>query len=174
MGSYKVDRSSDRDPSNGPDSSGGKCVYNWSTAWSLLLPRSRTDIRRVAAQIASLNFISGRISRIRIANTGGYSGTCVCVLDFEMSVSRKSERPKKWKSEKMSFLMKPRVIPALLLRRLQRLNNNGVVENALQSGPDDSSEKFDQLLLSSAICNNEDLGPLFRKAFTSSKPIPPR
>ena len=46
MGSYKADRSSDRGPSNGPDSSGGKCVYNWSTAWSLLRPRSRTDIRR--------------------------------------------------------------------------------------------------------------------------------
>ena len=39
---------SDRDPSNGPNSFDGKCVYNWSTAWSLLLPRSRTDIRRVA------------------------------------------------------------------------------------------------------------------------------
>ncbi|CBI36878.3 unnamed protein product, partial [Vitis vinifera] len=34
----------------------------------------------------------------------------------------------------------------------------------------DSSEKFDQLLLSSAICNNEDLGPFVRKAFTSGKP----
>lgn len=34
----------------------------------------------------------------------------------------------------------------------------------------DSSEKFDQLLISSAICNNEDLGPFVRKAFTSGKP----
>ncbi|KAJ4967905.1 hypothetical protein NE237_014606 [Protea cynaroides] len=34
----------------------------------------------------------------------------------------------------------------------------------------DSSEKFDQLLLSSAICNGEDLGPFVRKAFASGKP----
>ncbi|KAI4349678.1 hypothetical protein L6164_010238 [Bauhinia variegata] len=35
---------------------------------------------------------------------------------------------------------------------------------------EDSSDKQDQLLLSSAICNNEDLGPFVRKAFVSSKP----
>ncbi|KAG4394013.1 hypothetical protein AAZX31_03G195100 [Glycine max] len=35
---------------------------------------------------------------------------------------------------------------------------------------DDSADKLDQLLLSSAISNNEDLGPFIRKAFTSGKP----
>ncbi|KAJ1412609.1 Exocyst complex component EXOC6/Sec15 [Sesbania bispinosa] len=35
---------------------------------------------------------------------------------------------------------------------------------------DDSADKHDQLLLSSAICNNEDLGPFIRKAFVSGKP----
>ncbi|XP_027353244.1 exocyst complex component SEC15B [Abrus precatorius] len=35
---------------------------------------------------------------------------------------------------------------------------------------DDSADKLDQLLLSSAICNNEDLGPFIRKAFASGKP----
>ncbi|KAK4273230.1 hypothetical protein QN277_021671 [Acacia crassicarpa] len=35
---------------------------------------------------------------------------------------------------------------------------------------EDSADKLDQLLLSSAICNNEDLGPFVRKAFTSGKP----
>ncbi|MED6155200.1 Exocyst complex component S15B [Stylosanthes scabra] len=35
---------------------------------------------------------------------------------------------------------------------------------------DDSGDKLDQLLLSSAICNNEDLGPFIRKAFASGKP----
>ncbi|MED6171919.1 Exocyst complex component S15B, partial [Stylosanthes scabra] len=35
---------------------------------------------------------------------------------------------------------------------------------------DDSGDKLDQLLLSSAICNNEDLGPFVRKAFASGKP----
>ncbi|KAK6937357.1 Exocyst complex subunit Sec15, C-terminal [Dillenia turbinata] len=34
----------------------------------------------------------------------------------------------------------------------------------------DSAEKLDQLLLSSAICNGEDLGPFIRKAFASGKP----
>lgn len=34
----------------------------------------------------------------------------------------------------------------------------------------DSSDKLDQLLLSSAICNGEDLGPFVRKAFVSGKP----
>ncbi|KAI4301430.1 hypothetical protein L6164_034709 [Bauhinia variegata] len=35
---------------------------------------------------------------------------------------------------------------------------------------EDSADKLDQLLLSSAICNNEDLGPFVRKAFVSGKP----
>ncbi|KAK7259311.1 hypothetical protein RIF29_24915 [Crotalaria pallida] len=35
---------------------------------------------------------------------------------------------------------------------------------------DDSGDKLDQLLLSSAICNNEDLGSFIRKAFISGKP----
>ncbi|KAK8499480.1 hypothetical protein V6N13_061001 [Hibiscus sabdariffa] len=34
----------------------------------------------------------------------------------------------------------------------------------------DSGEKSEQLLLSSAICNGEDLGPFVRKAFASGKP----
>ncbi|XAR58419.1 hypothetical protein NMG60_11013804 [Bertholletia excelsa] len=34
----------------------------------------------------------------------------------------------------------------------------------------DSGEKLDQLLLSAAICNGEDLGPFVRKAFASGKP----
>ncbi|KAK7284637.1 hypothetical protein RJT34_19387 [Clitoria ternatea] len=35
---------------------------------------------------------------------------------------------------------------------------------------DDSGDKLDQLLLSSAICNNEDVGPFIRKAFACGKP----
>jgi hypothetical protein len=34
----------------------------------------------------------------------------------------------------------------------------------------DSGDKLDQLLLSAAICNGEDLGPFVRKAFASCKP----
>lgn len=34
----------------------------------------------------------------------------------------------------------------------------------------ESADKLEQLLLSSAICNNEDLGPFIRKAFLSGKP----
>ncbi|KAF7153330.1 hypothetical protein RHSIM_Rhsim01G0286500 [Rhododendron simsii] len=34
----------------------------------------------------------------------------------------------------------------------------------------DSGDKLDQLLLSAAICNGEDLGPFVRKAFSSGKP----
>ncbi|KAF3436469.1 hypothetical protein FNV43_RR23561 [Rhamnella rubrinervis] len=34
----------------------------------------------------------------------------------------------------------------------------------------DSADKLDQLLLSSAICNGEDIGPFIRKAFASGKP----
>ncbi|KAJ4955467.1 hypothetical protein NE237_012250 [Protea cynaroides] len=36
----------------------------------------------------------------------------------------------------------------------------------------DSSDKLDQLLLSSVICNGEDLGPFVRKAFAAGKPEP--
>lgn len=43
-----------------------------------------------------------------------------------------------------------------------------VVPAAANGG--DSSDKLDQLLLSSAICNGEDLGPFVRKAFASGKP----
>jgi hypothetical protein len=39
-----------------------------------------------------------------------------------------------------------------------------------QANGDDSGDKLDQLLLSSAICNNEDLGSFIRKAFASGKP----
>ncbi|OIW13378.1 hypothetical protein TanjilG_16487 [Lupinus angustifolius] len=35
---------------------------------------------------------------------------------------------------------------------------------------EDSGDKLEQLLLSSVICNNEDLGPFIRKAFVSGKP----
>ncbi|KAL5701315.1 Exocyst complex component S15B [Ranunculus cassubicifolius] len=35
---------------------------------------------------------------------------------------------------------------------------------------DDSPVKLDELLISSAICNGEDLGPFIRKAFASGKP----
>ncbi|PNT04174.2 hypothetical protein POPTR_014G127400v4 [Populus trichocarpa] len=35
---------------------------------------------------------------------------------------------------------------------------------------DNSADKQDQLLLSSAVCNGEDLGPFVRKAFASGKP----
>ncbi|KAJ7977589.1 Exocyst complex component [Quillaja saponaria] len=35
---------------------------------------------------------------------------------------------------------------------------------------EESGDKLDQLLLSSAICNNEDLGPFVRKTFASGKP----
>uniref|UniRef100_A0A2N9EHA2 Exocyst complex component n=1 Tax=Fagus sylvatica TaxID=28930 RepID=A0A2N9EHA2_FAGSY len=41
---------------------------------------------------------------------------------------------------------------------------------ATENGGADSADKLDQLLLSSAICNNEDIGPFIRKAFTSGKP----
>ncbi|GFZ13742.1 exocyst complex component sec15B [Actinidia rufa] len=34
----------------------------------------------------------------------------------------------------------------------------------------ESADKLDQLLLSAAVCNGEDLGPFVRKAFTSGKP----
>ncbi|KAG2286364.1 hypothetical protein Bca52824_045968 [Brassica carinata] len=37
------------------------------------------------------------------------------------------------------------------------------------NGPD-SAEKLDELLISSAICNNEDLGPFVRKTFGTGKP----
>ncbi|KAI3414362.1 Exocyst complex component [Psidium guajava] len=44
-----------------------------------------------------------------------------------------------------------------------------VVPTASANGGD-SADKQDQLLLSSAICNNEDLGPFIRRAFASGKP----
>ncbi|XVE77590.1 hypothetical protein DITRI_Ditri13aG0075700 [Diplodiscus trichospermus] len=43
-----------------------------------------------------------------------------------------------------------------------------VAPAAADSG--DSGDKLEQLLLSSAICNGEDLGPFVRKAFTSGRP----
>ncbi|KAM3735750.1 hypothetical protein ACB098_10G110600 [Castanea mollissima] len=41
---------------------------------------------------------------------------------------------------------------------------------APNTAPGTKTNKLDQLLLSSAICNNEDIGPFIRKAFTSGKP----
>ncbi|GLT60831.1 hypothetical protein SLA2020_335780 [Shorea laevis] len=41
--------------------------------------------------------------------------------------------------------------------------------SAAENGAE-SADKLEQLLLSSAICNNEDLGPFIRKAFSSGKP----
>ncbi|KAK4559045.1 hypothetical protein RGQ29_008331 [Quercus rubra] len=46
----------------------------------------------------------------------------------------------------------------------------GTKTTATDNGSADSADKLDQLLLSSAICNNEDIGPFIRKAFTSGKP----
>ncbi|KAK7842754.1 exocyst complex component SEC15B [Quercus suber] len=46
----------------------------------------------------------------------------------------------------------------------------GTKTTATNNGSADSADKLDQLLLSSAICNNEDIGPFIRKAFTSGKP----
>lgn len=47
-------------------------------------------------------------------------------------------------------------------------NRRKVAPTAADSG--DSADKLDQLLLSSAICNGEDLAPFVRKAFASGKP----
>lgn len=44
-----------------------------------------------------------------------------------------------------------------------------VAPAAAENGAD-TADKLDQLLLSSAICNGEDLGPFVRKAFASGKP----
>jgi hypothetical protein len=41
--------------------------------------------------------------------------------------------------------------------------------SAAENGAE-SADKLEQMLLSSAICNNEDLGPFIRKAFSSGKP----
>ncbi|KAE8009459.1 hypothetical protein FH972_005896 [Carpinus fangiana] len=41
--------------------------------------------------------------------------------------------------------------------------------SAIENGAE-SADKLEQMLLSSAICNNEDLGPFIRKAFSSGKP----
>ncbi|KAL4603536.1 hypothetical protein ACB092_10G130300 [Castanea dentata] len=46
----------------------------------------------------------------------------------------------------------------------------GSKTSATDNGSAESADKLDQLLLSSAICNNEDIGPFIRKAFTSGKP----
>ncbi|KAF3967491.1 hypothetical protein CMV_008505 [Castanea mollissima] len=46
----------------------------------------------------------------------------------------------------------------------------GTKTSATDNGSAESADKLDQLLLSSAICNNEDIGPFIRKAFTSGKP----
>ncbi|KAI5680468.1 hypothetical protein M9H77_01695 [Catharanthus roseus] len=43
-----------------------------------------------------------------------------------------------------------------------------VVPAATENG--DSADKLDQILLSAAICNGEDLGPFVRKVFASGKP----
>lgn len=43
-----------------------------------------------------------------------------------------------------------------------------VVPAATENG--DSADKLDQILLSAAICNGEDVGPFVRKAFASGKP----
>ncbi|XVF22183.1 hypothetical protein REPUB_Repub12eG0151800 [Reevesia pubescens] len=43
-----------------------------------------------------------------------------------------------------------------------------ILSAATDSG--DSGDKLEQLLLSSAICNGEDIGPFVRKAFASGKP----
>ncbi|KAL3827810.1 hypothetical protein ACJIZ3_016612 [Penstemon smallii] len=43
-----------------------------------------------------------------------------------------------------------------------------IVPAAVENG--DTADKQDQLLLSSAICNGEDLGPFVRKVFASGKP----
>ncbi|KAL4038864.1 hypothetical protein IC575_002500 [Cucumis melo] len=47
-------------------------------------------------------------------------------------------------------------------------NRRKVAPSAADSG--DTADKLDQLLLSSAICNGEDLAPFVRKAFASGKP----
>ncbi|KAK7844758.1 hypothetical protein CFP56_010364 [Quercus suber] len=56
----------------------------------------------------SCTFITGKNSRISIADTGLCSGVRVGSSSQIVSVSMKSERPRKLKSEKMRFLMKPR------------------------------------------------------------------
>lgn len=57
----------------------------------------------------SWNLITGRISRIRRADTDGLSIIRVDVESSQTtSVSRKSERPRYLKKQKMMFLMKPR------------------------------------------------------------------
>ncbi|KAA8543082.1 hypothetical protein F0562_021423 [Nyssa sinensis] len=51
------------------------------------------------------------------------------------------------------------------------MNSSRTRRKVAPAAPDgDSSEKLDQLLLSAAICNGEDLGPFIRKAFASGKP----
>lgn len=51
---------------------------------------------------------------------------------------------------------------------MQSTKTRRKVAPAAENG--DSADKLDQLLLSSAICNGEDIGPFIRKAFVSGKP----
>ncbi|KAK9983715.1 hypothetical protein SO802_033240 [Lithocarpus litseifolius] len=55
-------------------------------------------------------------------------------------------------------------------RKVAPTTATGTKTTATDNGSADSADKLDQLLLSSAICNNEDIGPFIRKAFTSGKP----
>uniref|UniRef100_A0A803NXE5 Uncharacterized protein n=1 Tax=Cannabis sativa TaxID=3483 RepID=A0A803NXE5_CANSA len=61
----------------------------------------------------SRNLITGSSSRIRIADTGGLSGDWAADANdadwgHTTSVSKNSDRPRKWKREKIRFRMKPR------------------------------------------------------------------
>ncbi|XP_021280958.1 exocyst complex component SEC15B [Herrania umbratica] len=62
--------------------------------------------------------------------------------------------------------MAPSPLP---LKEAQSTRSRRKVAPAAADGGD-SGDKLEQLLLSSAICNGEDLGPFVRKAFTSSRP----
>lgn len=53
---------------------------------------------------------------------------------------------------------------------MQSLRNRRKVAPVAADGGGDSADKQEQLLLSSAICNNDDLAPFVRKAFASGKP----
>ncbi|XP_030946648.1 exocyst complex component SEC15B [Quercus lobata] len=60
--------------------------------------------------------------------------------------------------------------PTKSRRKVAPNTATGAKTTATDNGSADSADKLDQLLLSSAICNNEDIGPFIRKAFTSGKP----
>ncbi|EOX95125.1 hypothetical protein QUC31_004870 [Theobroma cacao] len=62
--------------------------------------------------------------------------------------------------------MAPSPLP---LKEMQSTRSRRKVAPAAADGGD-SGDKLEQLLLSSAICNGEDLGPFVRKAFASSRP----